>query len=100
MGMSGDFRQGGENRLLSADVELRPEYLEGARIPGGWQFRANVKSKLGLFKERRKGFLNSEQWGVPLSARYLLLRREPVKSYDHGGGLGRPTLMGPAIVPL
>lgn len=101
MEMSGDFRWGGQNSSseLTA-VELRAEYLEGARISGGWQLRANVKSKLGLFKERRRGPLNSEQWGVPLSARYLLLCGEPLQFSDHWGGLGRPTLIELAMVPL
>lgn len=85
--MSVDFRPGQNRSSELMAVELRAEYPEGARISGGCQFRANVKSKIGLFKKRRRGPLNSEQWGVPLSARYLLLRREPMQFYDNWGGL-------------
>lgn len=40
----------------------------------------------GLFKGRRGGPLNSEQWGVTLLADYLLLHGEPVSSMPAGKG--------------
>lgn len=49
---------------------------------------------LGLFKGRRGGPLDSEQWGVTLLAGYLLLHGEPVNFRVPWGGLGKLTSSG------